>query len=179
MSKIYFGYTTSTFGLKGELKCFTDFERKDLVLKKNHPIYIKDQKHILSSIRAHKGCFLIRIDNHEDINEVEEFRHQKIFIEREELELKNGEFLFQDIIGFSICEEGKILGEEERVNVLDAIKAVTINAAYQYFEENTKGSIKEGKIADLIILDKNPLKVDLQELKNIKVLQTIKSGEII
>ena len=110
MSKIYFGYTTSTFGLKGELKCFTDFERKDLVLKKNHPIYIKDQKHILSSIRAHKGCFLIRIDNHEDINEVEEFRHQKIFIEREELELKNGEFLFQDIIGFSICEEGKILG---------------------------------------------------------------------
>ncbi len=110
MSKIYFGYTTSTFGLKGELKCFTDFERKDLILKKNHPIYIKDQKHILSSIRAHKGCFLIRIDNHEDINEVEEFRHQKIFIEREELELKNGEFLFQDIIGFSICEEGKILG---------------------------------------------------------------------
>lgn len=110
MSKIYFGYTTSTFGLKGELKCFTDFERKDLVLKKNHPIYIKDQKHTLSSIRAHKGCFLIRIDNHEDINEVEEFRHQKIFIEREELELKNGEFLFQDIIGFSICEEGKILG---------------------------------------------------------------------
>ena len=110
MSKIYFGYTTSTFGLKGELKCFTDFERKDLVLKKNHPIYIKDQKHILSSIRAHKGCFLIRIDNHEDINEVEEFRHQKIFIEREELELKSGEFLFQDIIGFSICEEGKILG---------------------------------------------------------------------
>lgn len=110
MSKIYFGYTTSTFGLKGELKCFTDFERKDLVLKKNHPIYIKDQKHTLSSIRTHKGCFLIRIDNHEDINEVEEFRHQKIFIEREELELKNGEFLFQDIIGFSICEEGKILG---------------------------------------------------------------------
>ena len=110
MSKIYFGYTTSTFGLKGELKCFTDFERKDLVLKKNHPIYIKDQKHILSSIRAHKGCFLIRIDSHEDINEVEEFRHQKIFIEREELELKNGEFLFQDIIGFSICEERKILG---------------------------------------------------------------------
>ena len=78
-----------------------------------------------------------------------------------------------------ITKEGKVLGEEEKVNVLDAIKAVTINAAYQYFEENTKGSIKEGKIADLIILDKNPLKVDLQELKNTKILQTIKSGEII
>ncbi len=110
MSKIYFGYTTSTFGLKGELKCFTDFERHDLVLKKNHPIYIKEKKHILSSIRTHKGCFLIRIDDHEDINEVEEFRHQQIFIEREELELKDGEFLFQDLIGFSVCEEGKILG---------------------------------------------------------------------
>ncbi len=76
-------------------------------------------------------------------------------------------------------KEGKSLGEEEQITVLDAIKAVTINSAYQYFEENYKGSIKEGKIADLIILDKNPLKVSKEEIRNIKILETIKNGQTI
>lgn len=73
----------------------------------------------------------------------------------------------------------RILGEEERIDVLNAIKAVTINAAYQYFEENEKGTIKEGKKADLIIIDKNPLKVDKKEIKNIKILETMKNGEVL
>lgn len=73
-------------------------------------------------------------------------------------------------------KKGIILGENEKISVLDAIKAVTINSAYQYFEENKKGSIKEGKLADLIIVDKNPLEIDLDEIKNIKVLETIKEG---
>lgn len=74
---------------------------------------------------------------------------------------------------------GITLGAEEQISVLETIKAVTINAAYQYFEENQKGSIKEGKIADLIILDKNPLKVDIEEIKKIKILETIKNGSTI
>ncbi len=69
-----------------------------------------------------------------------------------------------------------VLGEEEKISVYDALKAVTINAAYQYFEENEKGSIKEGKKADLVILDKNPLKIKESEIKNIKILETIKGG---
>ena len=71
---------------------------------------------------------------------------------------------------------GVILGNTERINVIDAIKAVTINSAYQYFEENEKGSIKEGKFANLIIIDKNPLKINVDEIKNIKILETIKNG---
>lgn len=78
-----------------------------------------------------------------------------------------------------ITKSGVLLGPEERVTPLDAIKAVTINAAYQYFEEDIKGSIKEGKLADLVILDKNILKVDPMEIKNIQVLETIKEGETI
>lgn len=69
--------------------------------------------------------------------------------------------------------------DAEAIPVMDALKAVTINAAYQYFEEDEKGSIAPGKRADFVILDKNPLTVSTMELKNIKVLQTIKDGEII
>ena len=67
----------------------------------------------------------------------------------------------------------------EKISVIDAIKALTINPAYQYFEEKNKGSIKEGKLADLIILDKNPLKVNKSDIKDIRVLETIKNGKTI
>lgn len=78
-----------------------------------------------------------------------------------------------------LTREGKILGEEERVNVCEALKAVTINGAYAYFEEDKKGSITEGKLADLVILDRNPLKTPVSELKDIKVTETLKEGETV
>ena len=74
---------------------------------------------------------------------------------------------------------GAILEPREKISVLDAIRGVTINSAYQYFEEDKKGSIKEGKYADLIIVDKNPLKIDIEKIKDIKVLETIKKGKTV
>jgi hypothetical protein len=68
------------------------------------------------------------------------------------------------------------VGPQERISVYEALQAVTINAAYQYFEEDSKGSIKAGKLADLVILDRNPLKVPAMEIKDIQVLETIKEG---
>ena len=78
-----------------------------------------------------------------------------------------------------ISRSGKVIGENQKINIYDALKAVTINAAYQYFEENTKGSITKGKIADLIILDKSPMDIEKMEIKNIKVIETIKDGKTI
>ena len=74
---------------------------------------------------------------------------------------------------------GMVLGPNERIDVRDALKAITINAAYQYQEENDKGSLKEGKLADLVILDQNPLTIDPRKLRDIKVLETIKEGKIV
>ena len=71
------------------------------------------------------------------------------------------------------------LGSNQKITVEEAIKGVTINSAYQYFEEKEKGSIKEGKKADFIIVDKNPLDINKEELKNITILCTIKNGKII
>ena len=76
-------------------------------------------------------------------------------------------------------QSGRILGAEQRLSIMEAIKALTINAAYQYFEEDEKGSIEEGKVADFVILDRNPLDVDSSEIKEIKVLETIKEGNTI
>jgi predicted amidohydrolase YtcJ len=74
---------------------------------------------------------------------------------------------------------GEVIGPDERVSPLEALKAITINAAYQDFEEATKGSIEPGKLADLVILDGNPLTVKPDAIKDIKVLETIKEGKTI
>ena len=78
-----------------------------------------------------------------------------------------------------ISRGGQVIGEDQKVSVYDALKAVTIDAAYAYFEEDSKGSIKEGKRADLVILDRNPMDTDPMELKDIRVLETIKDGKSI
>ena len=76
-------------------------------------------------------------------------------------------------------KDGTVLGENQKIPALAALEAVTKNGAYQYFEEDIKGTIKEGKLADLVILDKNPLKVESDDIRNIKVMETMKEGNTI
>lgn len=73
-------------------------------------------------------------------------------------------------------KSGKQLAESECLTPLEALRAVTINSAYQYFEEKEKGSLKPGKKADLVILDRNPLTVPSDEIRTIQVTETIKEG---
>ena len=74
---------------------------------------------------------------------------------------------------------GKTLGEEERIDVFSALKAVTANAAYQYFEEKTTGTLKTGKRENLVVLSENPLRCPAEKLRDIRVEQTIKDGETV
>jgi predicted amidohydrolase YtcJ len=72
-----------------------------------------------------------------------------------------------------------VIGADERVSVLDGLKALTIDGAYQYFEEGRKGSIAVGKLADLVILTANPMKVAAAAIKDIQVAETIKEGKTV
>lgn len=74
---------------------------------------------------------------------------------------------------------GDIIGPAQRVDVMTALKAMTIWPAWQHFEEDTKGSIEVGKLADFVILDRDPTDVNPEELDQITVMETIKEGETI
>lgn len=78
-----------------------------------------------------------------------------------------------------LTRSGQILGAEQRVSVEAALKAMTINAAYQNFDEDSKGSLSVGKQADMVILDRNPLTVDKTDLNDISVLETIARGKTV
>ncbi|MFG0586452.1 amidohydrolase [Acinetobacter sp. YQ_14] len=74
---------------------------------------------------------------------------------------------------------GYVLGADERISPYIALKSMTDWAAYQYFEEKNKGTLTQGKLADLVILDKNPLSIPSKEIKNIKIIATYKEGNLI
>ncbi|HUH37274.1 MAG TPA: amidohydrolase family protein, partial [Spongiibacteraceae bacterium] len=75
---------------------------------------------------------------------------------------------------------GEVLGPEQRITPYAALRAITLDAAYQYFEEAEKGSISVGKLADLVLLSDNPLTMAPDTLaSDLKVLETIKAGRTI
>lgn len=78
-----------------------------------------------------------------------------------------------------LSRTGRIIGKDQRISVMEAIKGLTKYAAYQYFEENNKGSIERGKKADLVVLDSNPLTIPIEELRYISILETVKDGKTI
>jgi predicted amidohydrolase YtcJ len=73
---------------------------------------------------------------------------------------------------------GRVLCENERITVPQALHAVTLGAAYLLGQDDKKGSIKSGKLADFTVLDRNPLDVaSPDELRDIKVLGTVMGGK--
>jgi len=76
-------------------------------------------------------------------------------------------------------KSGKVFVPNERVSAYDALRSITINGAYQYKEEKNKGSLEVGKLADMVVLSANPVKVAPMTIKDIQVMQTIKEGKTV
>jgi predicted amidohydrolase YtcJ len=71
---------------------------------------------------------------------------------------------------------GKVLGEKQKISTYSALEAMTINAAYQHFEDDIKGTIEVGKQADLVVLSEDPLSIDPENLLKIRVIATYSKG---
>lgn len=75
-----------------------------------------------------------------------------------------------------ISRSGEVVGEKQKISVYEAFRAASYGGAYAYHEEEEKGTLETWKRADMIILDRNPFLVDPSEIKDIKVVETIKDG---
>lgn len=78
-----------------------------------------------------------------------------------------------------MSREGEVVGPDERITPLQALRAITLDTAYWYREEKDKGSLETGKLADLVVLDQNPLAVEPMAIKDLVVLETWKAGKSI
>lgn len=77
-----------------------------------------------------------------------------------------------------LTSSGKVLGEAQRINVIDALRSITIWGAYQFNEEKRKGSLEPGKLADMVLLGENPLTIDPLKLRDIPILATIVGNKV-
>lgn len=78
-----------------------------------------------------------------------------------------------------VTKNGVELSRKQCISLMEALKAITINAAVQYHEEDRKGSIEKGKQANFTILEKDPFLSDVDEIETIQVTQTIVDGNTI
>jgi hypothetical protein len=78
-----------------------------------------------------------------------------------------------------ITREGKVLGPDERISPMEALKTYSTHAAYCSFEEHIKGSIEVGKLADFTVLSDNPLTVSPDKIKDIDVIKTVVGGQMV
>lgn len=78
-----------------------------------------------------------------------------------------------------MTRKGVLLGKGERIGVYEALRAATVNAAYQYHEEAEKGTLSVGKRADFIRLNRSPLAVPKEEICSIRIKETYKDGNCV
>lgn len=78
-----------------------------------------------------------------------------------------------------VTKNGVQLDESQKISVYEGLECITKNGAFQYGEEDRKGTLEVGKLADFCVVEHNPLKVDIDDLRDLKVLKTIKEGEIV
>ncbi|WP_294031156.1 amidohydrolase family protein [Thiolapillus sp.] len=74
---------------------------------------------------------------------------------------------------------GTIIGPDQRVDAYTALQALTTGPAWQVFEEDRKGKIKEGMLADFVVIRHNPLKQKVEDIKDNEVLATVKEGRVV
>ena len=75
--------------------------------------------------------------------------------------------------------EGKVYGPKQRVNVEEALRAWTLGGAYASFEEQVKGSVTVGKLADFVVLAADPTRVEPAAIKDIAVEMTFIGGRMV
>lgn len=116
---IFIGKSTSTFGIKGELKVRSDFNYLDKAYKIGNVILINNIEHKISGVRYHKNHVLLKIDNLENINDVLDYIGYNIYIKRSDLNLSSNEYLDSDLINSDVINDGINLGK-----VIDVIRGV-------------------------------------------------------
>ena len=109
---IHIGKIVNTHGIKGELRILSNFKYKEKVFLQNRKIYIGEEKQeeMIKSYRHHKIFEMITMYGYDNINEVLKFINKDIFVKKNDLDLKDKEFLDEDLINLNIIFNNQEVG---------------------------------------------------------------------
>ena len=112
MNFVYIGVIVNTHALKGEVRIISNFEYKDRVFKIGKSLYIGDLKNCeeIETYRVHKNYDMVKFKGINYINDVLKYKGKKVYVLRNDLNLKSDEYLESDLIGLDAKFEEKIIG---------------------------------------------------------------------
>lgn len=110
MDLVVVGKLINTHGLKGEVKIKSDFERKELVFKKGKKVIIDDTEFTITHYSVFKDIDLLQFEGYTDINDIEKYKGYLVYIDRYRLDIKDGDYLYADLLGMNIVNENGTYG---------------------------------------------------------------------
>lgn len=117
MKYYYVGQIVKTHGIKGELRIRSQFDKKDKVFLKGKVLYFGEEyiPFKILTYRKHKEFDMFTFEGYDNINQVLPFLKMPVYAKKEELSLKEGEYLLEELVGLEILYEGAKLGKVEEI----------------------------------------------------------------
>ena len=141
---IYIGKVVNTHGIKGEIRIKSDFEKKDLIFRKDFKLYFGKDKscEIINTYRTHKEYDMVTLVDMNNINDVLKYKGQSVFVKREDLHLDDNDFVLDDLIGLKVKENEKILGIIEDFMYNNGNVLLCVNGEKNFYIPYNKTYIK-------------------------------------
>ena len=151
MELVVVGKLVNTHGLKGEVKIKSDFERKDLIFKKGKKLIIDNTEFVIKNYKVYKDTDLLQFEGYIHINDIEQYKGYLVYIDRDRLELADGDYIYADLIGMKVVNSkgtfGSIVDYTNNINPLLEVnfdnKTYYIPLKSDFIE---RVSVKENKI---------------------------------
>lgn len=157
MDYIYIGKIVNTHGIKGEMRLISDFDFKNQIFKRNQEIYIGKNKslEVINSYRKHKQYDMITIVGVNNINDILKYKSDNVYINKEDLELDENEYVKNDLISCEVFNESGVL--------IGLITDIRSNTAQDLIEIDNKKLIP---LVDefIVSVDINKKKVIIREI---------------
>lgn len=112
MKYVCIGKIVNTHGIKGEVRLLSNFKYKSKVFHKGMVIYIGGDKvkEVIASYRPHKQFDMITMEGYNNINQILKYKGLKVYIDKEDLILNDGEYLDEDLIGLEVKIGNRVVG---------------------------------------------------------------------
>ena len=150
MELVRIGKIVNTHGIKGELRILSDFEFKDKVFKKGVKVYVgkKKKEFIINSYRFHKIFDMVTFEGFNNINDVEYLKGDFVYVNEEDLNLKENEILKSKLIGFDVIIDNENIGKITEIFWAKANDVIRVNEniLIPYVDEFIEKIDKENKI---------------------------------
>ncbi len=157
MDFVCVGKIVNTHGIKGEVRLLSDFLEKDLVFKAGFKVYIGDAKEelVIKSYRKHKQFDMLLFEGIDNINLVLKYKGKRVYINKRDLNLGEGEFILEDLIGMKVRCDDQYLGVVKDILVTKAGYLLQVTFAKNYYIPYNNNYIKQVDGQAKIVYGKN------------------------